>query len=168
MIEWFLNFPLPALIYDAEKGVTLSRLYAFEYWLTCRERKHDPAPYADEFVTRALREALEGIANGDAKAAYQMFNPSARKISTAEARPYLEMYRSLRGSSEDRFEEMAEHNVPNPKEGTKRQKARRDRLRRVQALLDEKRRCERALDGEGALSAMQGLIAIYKDPSKLI
>ena len=117
--EIWITYPLPALIYDARKGVTLSRLLVFDYFVTVLRRNNQPytKPHTLslgrewpepvrgdvlEFVADMIDEAMLKYREGDRGAPARMFNPGGGRISQISPL-HRDAYDMLRGSSEERY-----------------------------------------------------------------
>ena len=162
----WISYPVPALIYDARQGVTLSRQLVYWYFVTLSRRSQRIPGDVQQFVADSLEEALTGIEDGDVSAAQKMFKPWGGKTRTAGPL-YLDVHRSIRGTNDDKFEEMTEMGFRNAKNNYKAQKAREERISRVQKLLDEKKDASASLDGVRVRKIAEELIEIYKNPARL-
>jgi hypothetical protein len=166
----WISYPLPALIYDARQGVTLSTLAVYERFVYLTRRGDPVEPEVQLFVAERLGTAMSGfLDDGDDKAPRRMFNPQGRKISNASPTD-RDKLAALTGDYEARFAEMAQAEVavPNQRKRSLAQKRREDRIWQVQGLLDA--RTEHSERGElnKARTISKELIDIYwETPGKL-
>lgn len=138
---YYLGYPVPALLYDAERGNTHSRLVIFEYFATLTDRGQAVPDDITKFVAKHLRLVIEGK-----QKPAEMFNPEGTKVKAYNPLPEdLINLADLGGDISAKFEKIGQIQFKSSKRGkaVERQyyqhKKYSERLSDIQTLLDERR-----------------------------
>lgn len=134
---YYIDYPVPALLYDAEAGNSHSRLAVFYYFATLAERGQPIPDDLAKFVGKHLRQVIDGD-----QTPAKMFNPESKKHRAYDPYPAdLVAFSDVGGDIHAKFEAIAERT--GEREGTIKKRfydhrAYSKRLLKIQALLDER------------------------------
>lgn len=152
--------PLEALVYDAKRGVLLSRLRVLHWFRVYVERNETPPAAILEFVAEALGGVLDGEW-GEFKAnAYRIFNPLGRSRL-----PNPDFLNRARPATDDRRRSFLEFGGKDVTRNVEQQRERQSRLWRVQELLLDLRDLP---DRARVAAVVSELETIYAEPINLV